>query len=248
MSELAEGWVYRLFSRTSLREMGVDVGRLGSRARIKIRMVRYGFYSLPTLDMGFSLTSQTASSTSRSSTNSGVPSCLEGDVLIARMPDPLGCACLAPRLRQRCITVVNVAIVALASESVRPAWLMHFLNAPEVRQEIEVQSSGTTRRRISREQSGSTTASSRPPHEQKRIADKLDAVLTRVDACRERLDRVPAILKRFRQSVLSAATSGKLTEEWREDNQVTETAIGLIKWIAEERKRTWFSSASLVIR
>ena len=55
-----------------------------------------------------------------------------------------------------------------------------------------------------------------PLNEQKRIADKLDAVLARVDACRERLDRVPAILKRFRQAVLAAATSGKLTEEWRQ--------------------------------
>ena len=56
-----------------------------------------------------------------------------------------------------------------------------------------------------------------PLNEQKRIADKLDAVLARVDACREHLDRVPAILKRFRQAVLAAATSGKLTEEWREE-------------------------------
>jgi len=55
-----------------------------------------------------------------------------------------------------------------------------------------------------------------PFNEQKRIADKLDPVLGRVDACRERLDRGPAILKRFRQSVLAAATSGALTEEWRE--------------------------------
>jgi len=59
-----------------------------------------------------------------------------------------------------------------------------------------------------------------PRDEQKRIADKLDTVLARVDSCRERLDRVPAILKRFRQSVLAAATSGKLTEEWREENKV----------------------------
>jgi type I restriction enzyme, S subunit len=56
-----------------------------------------------------------------------------------------------------------------------------------------------------------------PLNEQRRIADKLDAVLVRVDACRERLDRVPAILKRFRRAVLAAATSGKLTEEWREE-------------------------------
>jgi type I restriction enzyme S subunit len=55
-----------------------------------------------------------------------------------------------------------------------------------------------------------------PLNEQKRIADKLDVLLARVDACRGRLDRVPGILKRFRQAVLAAATSGKLTEDWRE--------------------------------
>lgn len=57
-----------------------------------------------------------------------------------------------------------------------------------------------------------------PLREQKRIADKLDAILARVDACRERLDRMPVILKRFRKAVLAAATSGKLTEDWRESN------------------------------
>ena len=54
-----------------------------------------------------------------------------------------------------------------------------------------------------------------PFSEQKRIADKLDTVLARIDSCRDRLDRIPVILKRFRQSVLAAATSGVLTEEWR---------------------------------
>jgi type I restriction enzyme S subunit len=54
-----------------------------------------------------------------------------------------------------------------------------------------------------------------PLGEQTRIAEKLDTVLARVDACRDHLDRIPAILKRFRQSVLAAATSGTLTEEWR---------------------------------
>jgi len=64
-----------------------------------------------------------------------------------------------------------------------------------------------------------------PLPEQKRIADKLDAVLARVDACRDRLDRIPAILKHFRQSVLAAATSGKLTEEWRLENRLLEPEL-----------------------
>ncbi len=54
-----------------------------------------------------------------------------------------------------------------------------------------------------------------PLPEQKRIADKLDVVLARVDVCRDCLDNIPAILKCFRRSILAAATSGKLTEEWR---------------------------------
>ena len=54
-----------------------------------------------------------------------------------------------------------------------------------------------------------------PLAEQKRIADKLDTVLTRVDAVNTRLVRVAPLLKRFRQSVLAAATSGRLTEDWR---------------------------------
>ncbi|MGI2092806.1 restriction endonuclease subunit S [Shewanella oncorhynchi] len=56
-----------------------------------------------------------------------------------------------------------------------------------------------------------------PTTEQKRIVAKLDEVLAQVDIIKARLDRIPAILKRFRQSVLAAAVSGKLTEEWRED-------------------------------
>ncbi|WP_158620464.1 MULTISPECIES: restriction endonuclease subunit S [Corallococcus] len=139
----------------------------------------------------------------------------EGDVLIARMPTPLGRACLAPRLDQKCITVVDIAIVRPGPSSVKPKWLMHFLNAPSVREAIDLQAAGTTRRRISRGNLSRLELPVPPLSEQERIADKLDALRSRVDACRDRLDRIPAILKRFRQSILVAATSGDLTKEWR---------------------------------
>jgi type I restriction enzyme S subunit len=54
-----------------------------------------------------------------------------------------------------------------------------------------------------------------PLAEQKVIADKLDTLLAQVDNTKARLERIPEILKSFRQSVLAAAVSGKLTEEWR---------------------------------
>jgi len=54
-----------------------------------------------------------------------------------------------------------------------------------------------------------------PLTEQQQIAAKLDELLAQVDTLKIRLDTIPKILKRFRQSVLAAAVSGKLTEDWR---------------------------------
>ncbi len=79
---------------------------------------------------------------------------------------------------------------------------------------------GTTIKHLTRESLARFKVPVPPLPEQKRIADKLDALVARVDACRERLDRVPGILKRFRQSVLAAATSGELTSEWRGSESV----------------------------
>lgn len=63
-----------------------------------------------------------------------------------------------------------------------------------------------------------------PLAEQTRIALKLDELLAQVDTLKARIDAIPALLKRFRQSVLAAAVSGRLTEEWRGSNPVSESA------------------------
>jgi type I restriction enzyme, S subunit len=73
-----------------------------------------------------------------------------------------------------------------------------------------------------------------PLNEQKRVADKLDNLMERMDACREHLNRVPEILKRFRQAVLAAAMSGKLTEEWRESKE-----ISLHSWVNKNGKEVF---------
>lgn len=54
-----------------------------------------------------------------------------------------------------------------------------------------------------------------PLAEQRRIVAKLDDLMKRIDRTRSRLERIPELIKRFRQSILFAAISGKLTEEWR---------------------------------
>lgn len=58
-----------------------------------------------------------------------------------------------------------------------------------------------------------------PPAEQQEIVAQLDKLLAQVESTKTRLDAIPVILKRFRQSVLAAATSGELTKEWRIKNK-----------------------------
>lgn len=59
-----------------------------------------------------------------------------------------------------------------------------------------------------------------PLAEQKVIANKLDELLAQVNHLKARLDAIPAVLKRFRQSVLAAAVSGRLTGEWRKEKRL----------------------------
>ncbi|MGB9497827.1 MAG: restriction endonuclease subunit S [Dissulfuribacterales bacterium] len=75
-----------------------------------------------------------------------------------------------------------------------------------------------------------------PIAEQKRIVAKVEQLLARVNVARERLAKVPEILKRFRQSVLAAACSGRLTADWRNENSNLEAAARLIKRIFTKRE------------
>ncbi|HBE5857814.1 restriction endonuclease subunit S [Escherichia coli] len=60
-----------------------------------------------------------------------------------------------------------------------------------------------------------------PISEQKIIAEKLDTLLVQVESTKARLEQIPQILKRFRQAVLGAAVSGKLTEDWRDNSSLS---------------------------
>lgn len=73
-----------------------------------------------------------------------------GDVLVARMPDPLGRACLFPGDEREAVTVVDVCIIRPATEGPHPVWLMCCINTSAFRSQIAREATGTTRERISR--------------------------------------------------------------------------------------------------
>jgi type I restriction enzyme S subunit len=105
-----------------------------------------------------------------------------GDVLVARMPDPLGRACVFSGLSQPAVTAVDVCIVRPGSNSVDPRWLMWTINAPTFRARIAEFQTGTTRRRISRKNLARIEFPVPPLNEQWRIVAAIEEHLSRLDA------------------------------------------------------------------
>lgn len=54
-----------------------------------------------------------------------------------------------------------------------------------------------------------------PLAEQQRIVAKLDDLFGHLEQVKNRLEKIPDLLKNFRQAILTQAVTGKLTEEWR---------------------------------
>ena len=121
------------------------------------------------------------------------------------------------------------------SEAIDSGYLFYWLKHPVFLEYVTSVSHGLNMPRLGTEAGKEAPFVLAPLSEQKRIADKLDTVLARVDACRERLDRMPAILKRFRQAVLTAATSGKLTEAWRALNDIERWQTVKLSEVAKSR-------------
>ncbi len=115
--------------------------------------------------------------------------------------------------------VVNQDVKALDSGNAQlNEWLSLYLRAHE-RDVLEAnRKDGTTVQSIRVEELLDRSMPVAPLAEQRRIVEKVEALLDQVNRAKARLDCAPLILKRFRQAVLAAACSGRLTEEWRAKN------------------------------
>lgn len=74
---------------------------------------------------------------------------VEGDILISRLPEPVGRACSIPGGIGKSITAVDCTIVRL-NDKVLPEFFIAFTNTPYYAMQIKKVLSGTTRLRISR--------------------------------------------------------------------------------------------------
>jgi len=99
---------------------------------------------------------------------------LPGDCLISRLPDPVGRACLIPDTGDKMITAVDCSIVRPDETKIDPRLLVYFTQSRVYLRDVDERCSGTTRRRISRENLGKVPIPLPPLEEQQRIVGVLD--------------------------------------------------------------------------
>ncbi|WP_365742970.1 restriction endonuclease subunit S [Nostoc sp. JL33] len=149
-----------------------------------------------------------------------------GDVLYGKLRPYLNKVLVADR-DGYCSTEI---VPLKPNQAINGRFLFYWLKHPAFLDYVKFVSHGITMPRLGTEAALQAPLILAPLNEQKRIADKLDVLVARVDACRSRLDRIPLILKRFRQAVLTAATSGQLTEDWRNPDSTNKMA----RWVSLE--------------
>ncbi|WP_427501103.1 restriction endonuclease subunit S [Methylomonas sp. MED-D] len=128
-------------------------------------------------------------------------------------------------------------------KAIFPEYLSLFLRSRDYWEQLKSKAVGVAVQNVNATSLSELVVPVAPLNEQIRIADKLDSVLAKVDAAQARLEKIPALLKRFRQSVLAAATSGELTREWREQSRLYEeknSAHEVINLI-QTRKLAWIN-------
>lgn len=146
-----------------------------------------------------------------------------GDVLIARMPDPIGRACIFP-FSGSFVTVVDVCIARPKPEATDARWLMNAINDRRFRQAIASKATGTTRTRISRRNLGELDILLPPLPEQRRIAEILSSVDDAIAATQAVIDQTRTVKQGVLKRLLSKGIGhtrfkqteiGEIPEEWR---------------------------------
>ncbi len=140
----------------------------------------------------------------------------EGDVVMGRRGEMGRCAVVTAK--EDGWLCGSGSFIVRPKKAIDPRYLQRFLSSPEVVETLTRSSVGSTMVNLNQQIMKSLSVPLPPLAEQQRIADTLDRLLARVDGCRARLGRVPALLKRFRQAVLAAAVAGRLCT----DNQEAE--------------------------
>jgi type I restriction enzyme S subunit len=138
---------------------------------------------------------------------------IPGDLLVARMPTPIGRGWLATKMAWRMITAVDVAIVRAEPTAVDPLFLVQAWNESSNLQRIAAQASGTTRLRITRRELAAMEFVVPPIPVQQQFAAIVQPQSAMIETLRQQIQN----LRRTRDLLLPRLLSGQIDMEKFED-------------------------------
>ncbi len=130
------------------------------------------------------------------------------DILVSRLPDPVGRACIIPNIDERMITAVDCSIVR-TNENVLPEFLNYYFQSPTYFKNVEANITGTTRNRISRKNLGKIEIPIPSLSEQQQIVEKLDSAFDLIDRAKANIEKNIQNAKELFQSKLNQVFSEK---------------------------------------
>ena len=118
-----------------------------------------------------------------------------GDILISRLPDPIGRACIVPNKNERMITAVDCTICRVNDNLILPRYLCYFLQSSGYYNQLHNSVAGTTRQRISRKNLGKVEIVIPSFEMQNKIVSKLDILTRLISDFREILLKLDLLVK-----------------------------------------------------
>ena len=125
----------------------------------------------------------------------------KGDILIARLGEPLCKACVFP-YEGLYITAVDIAILRIGSDRINPEYIIYLVNSPWFKEAIKQYESGTTRKRISRKNLNRIDIDIPSIAKQNQIVTQIEESLSQLDSAVETLKKTKQQLEVYRQAVL----------------------------------------------
>ncbi len=105
----------------------------------------------------------------------------EGDILVSRLPDPIGRSCIIPILDKKSITAVDCTIIRVKKTVVNSNYLNYYFQSPEYFRQVNKSVTGATRQRISRSSLGKVKIPLPSLDTQQKIVAKLDAIFAEIN-------------------------------------------------------------------
>ena len=118
-----------------------------------------------------------------------------GAILISRLPEPVGRACIIPPKKERMITAVDCTICRVDESIVSKEYLCYFMRSNAYYTKLLGSVTGTTRKRISRKNLGNIELEIPPKEEQTDVVSQLECLINVINSRNKELQLFDNLIK-----------------------------------------------------